>query len=407
MMKRPITLILFLAYSVFLFGGAYAMGANGWPLGELGLRSSRIPPEAEAVFDPFWEVWNLANRQYFDQPLEASMLMEGAIDGMLAQLGDPNTRYLPPEAEESARDTMEGEIQGIGVLVEMVDEQITVVSPFDGSPAEEAGIRPGDVFLQADGVDLTGMDLTEAAYLIRGPAGTSVHLLILRDTETFELDVTRDVVRIPSVRGEILEDDIAYVRLSRFGNRTAEELQETLQTLLEQAPRGMILDLRNNPGGGLEASVDIADQFLDEGVVLTEQFGTGRERVFRSTGSGLAQDIPLVVLVNEGSASASEVVAAAIRDHERGMLVGVNTFGKGTVQTWHALSNGGGVRITTARWLTPGGDWVNEVGLTPDVVVEQGEVVSDDLFADDQLQAAVQQVRQIISGTELETSQTE
>src|SRR5690606_35048229 len=144
----------------------------------------------------------------------------GAIEGMLARLDDPNTRYLAPAAEESARDTMEGEIQGIGVLVEMVEDQITVVSPFEGSPAERAGIRPGDVLLQADDVDLAGMALTEAAALIRGPAGTTVHLVILRDTETIELDVTRDVVQIPSVRGEILDQNVAYVRLSRFGNRT-------------------------------------------------------------------------------------------------------------------------------------------------------------------------------------------
>lgn len=393
-MKRSLLIILFVSYSVVLFAAAYAMGVTNWPLSQLGLTSSRMPPEAAEVFDPFWETWNLANEQYFDQPLDATVLMEGALDGMLATLGDPNTRYLAPAAEESARDTMEGEIQGIGVLVEMVDEQITVVSPFEGSPAERAGIRPGDVLLQADGTDLVGMDLTEAAALIRGPAGTMVHLVILRGAETIEVDVERDVVQIPSVRGEMLED-IAYVRLSRFGNRTPEELQQILEELLAQDPQGMILDLRNNPGGGLDSSVDIADQFLEEGVILTERFGSGRERVFRSSDSGLAQDLPLVVLVNEGSASASEVLAGAIRDHERGTLVGVTTFGKGTVQTWHGLSNGGGVRITTARWLTPDGSWVNETGITPDVVVAASETLPEGPQDDAQLQAAIEQLRQL------------
>lgn len=398
-MKRPILLILFLTYSVILFAGAYTMGVANWPLRDLGLLNTQIPPEAEEVFDPFWEVWNLAQRQYFDQPLDETLLMEGAIEGMLARLGDPNTRYLAPAAEESARDTMEGEIQGIGVTVEMVDDRITVVAPFEGSPAEAAGIRPGDVFLQADGVDLAGMDLSEAASLIRGPAGTTVRILVLRDTETFELEVERAVVQIPSVRGEMLEGDIAYVRLSRFANRTAEELQEILDDLLSQDPGGMILDLRNNPGGGLDASVDIADQFLDEGIVLTEQFGTGREQVFRSSESGLAQEIPLVVLVNEGSASASEVVAAAIHERDRGVLVGATTFGKGTVQTWHALSNGGGVRITTARWLTPHGNWINEEGLTPDISVALEEPQPDGSFEDSQLQAAIEQLRQMGEAT--------
>lgn len=406
-MKRPLLITLFLIYSVILFAASYMMGASNWPLSQLGLASSRVPPEAEEVFDPFWEVWNLVNSQYFDQPLEAENLMEGAIEGMLARLDDPNTRYLEPAVEESARDSMEGEIQGIGVLVEMVDEQITVVSPFEGSPAERAGIRPGDVLLEADGVDLVGMDLSEAASLIRGPAGTEVQLVILRGEETIDFSVTRDVVEIPSVRGEMLEESLAYVRLSRFGNRTPEELSDVLEDLLSQNPRGMILDLRNNPGGGLDSSVEIADAFLEEGVVLIEEFGTGRERVFRSSDSGMAEDIPLVVLINEGSASASEVLAGAIRDQERGVLVGSTTFGKGTVQTWHALSNGGGVRITTARWITPDGVWVNETGIMPDVVVPSPESPPADLSDDAQLQAAIEQLQEMIGATADQSTEAE
>lgn len=405
-MRRPLIIVLFAVYSTLLFAGGYVMGTANWPLSALGLGSSRVPAQAEEVFDPFWEVWNLANDQYFEQPLEPTNLMEGAIEGMLSTLNDPNTRYLPPAAEESARDSMEGEIQGIGVLVEMVEEQITVVSPFEGSPADRAGIRPGDVLLEADGVDLVGMDLSEAAALIRGPAGTNVHLLILRGDETLEFDVTRDVVQIPSVRGEMLDGNVAYVRLSRFANRTPEELQALLGDLLAQNPQGMILDLRNNPGGGLDSSVDIADEFLGEGVVLTEQFGTGRERVFRTSDRGLAEDVPLVVLVNEGSASASEVLAGAIRDRERGTLVGESTFGKGTVQTWHGLSNGGGVRITTARWLTPDGTWINESGLTPDIVVPAAEIQPEAPEEDPQLQAAIEALREM-GGAAPQTSEVE
>ncbi len=403
-MKRPLSIVLFLTYSAVLFAVAYWLGYANWPLTALGLAQSNIPAEAQAVFDPFWEAWNLVDEQYFDQPVEPNTLMQGAIEGMLATLGDQNTRYLPPALEESARQSMEGEIQGIGVLVEMVEGQITVVSPFEGSPAERAGIRPGDVLLEADGVNLAEMDLSAAAELIRGPAGTTVNLLVLRGEETLEFEVTRDVVQIPSVRGEILEGDVAYLRLSRFGNRTPEELQATLDYLLAQNPQGMILDLRNNPGGGLESSVDIADQFLDEGVVLVERFGTGRERVFRSTDSGIAEEIPLVVLINEGSASASEVLAGAIRDRDRGTLVGETSFGKGTVQTWHVLSNGGGVRITTARWLTPDGVWVDEDGLTPDVVVPSPEVQPEQPADDTQLQAAIEQLREMTGDTAVQSS---
>jgi carboxyl-terminal processing protease len=223
-----------------------------------------------------------------------------------------------------------------------------------------------------------------------------VHLVVLRGDETLELDVMRDVVQIPSVRSEMLEDHIAYVRLNRFADRSPEEMQAALEEVLAENPQGLILDLRNNPGGGLESAVDIADQFLKDGVVLTERFGTGRERVFRASDEGLVQDIPLVVLINEGSASASEVLAGAIRDHQRGILLGETSFGKGTVQTWHALSNGGGVRITTARWLTPDGDWVHGEGLTPDVVVPAQDIQPGQPAEDDQLQAAVEQLHEMM-----------
>lgn len=392
MERKSIRTALFVFYSVILFGVGYALGYEGWPLTELGLGSSNMPAAAAKVFDPFWETWNLVDQRFYDQPLDPVQLTEGAIEGMLATLDDPNTRYLSPTVEETARQSMEGEVHGIGVLVEMVDGRITIVSPYEGSPAEEVGLQPGDIIVAADGQDLSEMELEEAAALIRGPAGTNVTLTIERNGEQFDVEVTRAVVSIPSVSGEMLEDNVAYVRLNRFANRTKEELEETLQELMAQNPAGLILDLRNNPGGGLDTAVEVANQFLDEGVVLKEQFGSGRERLFESDNEGLAQDIPLVVLVNEGSASASEVLAGAIRDRQRGILIGTTTFGKGTVQTWHPLSNGGGVRITTARWLTPEGTWVDQEGLTPDVVVEQPplqEPLPDAPPQDKQLQAAI------------------
>ena len=373
MRNRNPLLFLFITYTVIIFAGAYWMGRTGWPLIQLGVATSTVPPEARETFAPFWEVWNLVNDRYYDQPVDPVALTEGAIQGMLDTLEDPNTRYLPPAAEESARQTMEGEIEGIGVLVESVDGEVTVVSPFEGSPADAAGLEPGDIIREADGVELTGINLSEAAELIRGPAGTTVHLVIERNGETFEVDVERDEIRIPSVRSEMLEENIAYVRLNRFSDPAPEELRTALEELMNQNPDGLILDLRNNPGGGLNTAVDVADQFLTDGPVLTERFGSGEERVLEASDEGLAQEIPMVVLINEGSASASEVVAGALRDRDRATLIGTTSFGKGTVQTWHALSNGGGVRITFARWLTPDGTWVTEGGLEPDVVVQMPE----------------------------------
>jgi carboxyl-terminal processing protease len=373
-----------------LFAGGYTLGQSSYAPFHLFGPSTTTPEEAAVAFQPFWETWHLLQNEYFDQPLDNTQLAEGAINGMLATLEDPNTRYLSPDQETAARSSMQGEIEGIGAEVtEAEDGSIVIVSPYEGSPAEEAGLQPGDILREADGVPLTGMPVSEAAALVRGPAGTVVHLTIERDNEQFEVDVTRGVIRVPSVRGEILEENIAYIRLSRFGDNTAQEFNDLLETLLAQNPAGLILDLRGNPGGGLETAVDIAEQLLPEGLILVERFGNETEKTFDSTDTGLAQEIPLVILIDGGSASASEVLAGAIRDQERGILIGTTSFGKGTVQTWWALSNGGGLRITTARWLTPDGVWVHGEGLAPDILVTLPETENPAEFTDTQLQAAI------------------
>lgn len=266
---------------------------------------------------------------------------------------------------------------------------LVIVSPFDGSPAAEAGLRPGDILRQANGVDLTGMSTVEAVEFVRGPKGTEVILLIERDGETFEVVIERDVIKIKSVQGEILEENLAYVRLSRFGLHTDEDLDEVLRELMAEEPDGLILDLRHNPGGGLDSVVDIADEFLPEGLVLVQEFGDGVDRKFESKVGGLAEETPLVVLIDEGSASASEVLAGAIRDRDRGVLIGQSSFGKGTVQSWQPLSNGGGLRLTISRWLTPEEIWVHEEGLSPDYRIELPEFDPDQEFEDTQLQAAI------------------
>ncbi|MBK8899979.1 MAG: S41 family peptidase [Anaerolineaceae bacterium] len=348
-----------------------------------------VSPTTNAEFEPFWEVWNLVHERYLRQPVDDAALVEGAIDGMLAALEDPHTRYLSPQDQQAAEESMDGEFQGIGAEVEDVDGNITVVAPIDGSPAAAAGIQPGDILRMADGVELTGMDVTEAAALVRGPAGTTVSLVIERDGELLNIDIVRDVIKLSTIRGEILEEGIAYLRLSRFGNTTDEELKEILPGLLAENPSGLILDLRRNPGGALDTVVDIADQFLGDGLALVERFGDGDERPFEISDDGLAQDIPMVVLIDEGSASASEVLAGAIQDRGRGVLIGQISFGKGTVQTWHTLSNNGGVRVTIAEWLTPNKSSIDQVGLTPDYYIPLPDVENGAEFEDTQLQAAI------------------
>ncbi|UCC51363.1 MAG: S41 family peptidase [Anaerolineaceae bacterium] len=382
--------------ALFIGIAALVVGFNaGYVLGQSPIAPFNVFPatflsqEDSEAFEPLWEVHDLVQTRYFDQPVDENILAEGAINGMLAALDDPHTRYLSPQDEIAEREGFAGEIQGIGVEVTTEDGNITVVSPIDGTPAHAAGLRPGDILRQADGVELTDMSVMEAAQLIRGPVGTAVALLIERDGETFTVDITRAVIEIDSVRGEILEDDLAYVRLSHFGTRTTEELQEVLSELLAEEPAGMILDLRRNPGGGLGTVVDIADEFLPEGTVLIQEFANGVEREYNATNKGNAEELPLVVLIDEGSASASEVLAGAIQDRKRGVLIGQTSFGKGTVQTWQELSNGGGVRITFARWLTPDELWVHEEGLQPDITVQLPEFEEGVEFTDTQLQAAI------------------
>ncbi len=389
MTKRQILLfITFLFLGLILFSGGYLLGQSQIAPVQLTGAASGTPRQAEEAFRPFWETWKFLHTDYFEQPLDDVLLAEGALEGMLATLDDANTIYLSPQNEEVARQAFEGNLEGIGAEVTSEEGAIVIVAPYEGSPAAIAGLLQGDILREADGVILTGLDVGEAAAMVRGPAGTVVHLLVERDGQLLEFDVTRDVIDIPSVRGELLEENIAYVRLSRFSNDTDEELSETLESLISQDPTGLILDVRSNPGGSLSSAVSVADQFLAEGPILIERFGNGRERLFDADDEGLAQDIPLVILIDQGSASASEVLAGAVRDRERGTLIGDTSFGKGTVQSWKELSNGGGVRITIARWITPDGTWVHKDGLEPDVRITLPEA-TDDSFSDSQLQAAI------------------
>ncbi len=394
-MKKGVWTGFFIFVAILIgFNAGYVLGQSPWaPFYAFGVGgASRADSEATR---PFWEVWDLVNARYYQQPLDTDVMMQGAIDGMLATLEDENTRYLPPQEESQSQEQMDGEFQGIGVVVEAIDGAITVVSPIEGSPAEAAGLRPGDILRQADGIDLTGMDLSEAATIIRGPAGTAVSLVIERGEEALSLEIVRDTIVVPSVRGEVLEGDIGYIRINQFIRTTKDDLAVLLEELPAGEMSGLVLDLRRNPGGLLDQVHLVADQFLPEGVVLIEEFGGERRRVFESGGTGLAEDVPLVVLIDEGSASASEVLAGAIQDRERGVLIGVPSFGKGTVQSVNGLSNGGGLRLTIARWLTPDERWVHREGLDPDLLVVLPEIAPGETppEVDAQLQAALDYLR--------------
>ncbi len=365
-----------------------------------------IPPEAQTLFIPFWETWNLVHEQYVDQPVDDVVLMRGAITGMLASLGDQHTSYMDPDEFQQANESLSGEYEGIGAYVDTSTEYLTVISPISGSPAEAAGLRSGDQIIALDGDDVTGIDPELVRKRVLGPAGSVVTLTIRRGDEApFDVKITRAKITIKSADGKMLENDIAYIQVTTFGDKTTPELLAVLETLMAQNPKGLILDLRNNGGGYLQTAVEVTSQFVpkDE-IVLIEQYGSGEKQNYTSLGEGLAVDVPMVVLINEGSASASEIVAGALQDLGRAKLIGVVSYGKGSVQTWNALSNGqGAVRVTIAKWLTPSGRTIHQLGLTPDVYV----VMTEDDYnnkLDPQLDAAIETLMAILAGTPIPTS---
>lgn len=333
------------------------------------------PPELQTLFKPFWQTWKLVNEIYVEQPIDPVILMRGAISGMLESLGDAHTSYLDPVMEKATEARLEGqEYEGIGAWVDITKEYLTIISPMPKSPAEKAGLRPGDQIIAIDGEDMTGKDGEYARQRVIGPSGTTVLLTVLRENEAepFEVEVKRASIEVPTVVGEMLQDEnIAYVRLYTFGDDTAETLKDTLRELLRQNPDGLILDVRNNGGGYLTTAIQVTSQFIGEGDLMIEEFGDGRREVFQANPGGVATKIPMVVLINQGSASASEILAGSIQDYNRGYLVGETTYGKGSVQNYIQLGdNNGAVRITVARWLTPLGRQINEIGLNPDFPVE-------------------------------------
>ncbi len=336
---------------------------------------TRVQPIAGGPehFDLFWEAWHIVEQEFFGELPDPDELTYGSIRGALRTLDDPATILVEPVSSEDQMIDLRGAYEGIGAIVSVDDEdQIIIVSPFDGSPAMQAGVRAGDVVLMVDDVAVTGMPLEEAVRLIRGPKGSTVRLTIMRAEETMPLviEVIRGEVELATVGGMVLEDDIGYVRISLFSERTSRELEEILQELMTENLSGLILDLRNNPGGVFpSAAIEVTSQFVEEGVIVYQQYSDGREQAHQAERGGLATDIPLVVLVNQGTASNSEVVVGAIQDYGSGVLIGEQTFGKGSVQSVHELSDGSGLHVTMALLLTPDRHPINGVGLTPDIVV--------------------------------------
>lgn len=342
----------------------------------------------------FNEVWRLIESEFDGEVPEDQDLLYGAIIGSLDTLDDNYTRFIRPELAELLRDDLDGSVSGIGAIVRFNDERIVeIVRPIDGQPADEAGLAAGDMIMAIDGESVVGSSFDEILLLIRGPKGTSVTLTVVRENSEDPLDfsVVRTEFEIEVVETELIEENsqtVGYVKLSGFPRTAEEELTNALTTLLSQNPAGIILDLRDNGGGLLDQAIAVADLFLPNGIVLHERSSDGEvDKIFRSETGDLAENIPLVVLVNGASASASEIVAGAVKDNGRGILIGEPTYGKGSVQQIHTLADKSELRVTIARWFTPNNLSIGEDGILPDLEAATPEDLGG--ADDEQLQRAI------------------
>jgi len=326
--------------------------------------------EAYDTLKVFSEVLTLLRNNYVDST-ESKDLVYGAIKGMLSTL-DPHSSFMSPEVYKEMQIETQGSFGGLGIEITVRDRYLTIVSPIEGTPADQAGLQAGDRIVRIDGELTKDMTLMEAVRKLRGPKGAEVTVTILREgADPFDVSITRDVIEVHSVRASDLGEGIGYIRVNTFQERTRRDLEAALNELQEKGMRGLILDLRNNPGGLLSQAVQVADLFLKKGQLIVYTEGRAKNQNLRFVDEhDNPQDYPMVVVVNRGSASASEIVAGALRDHQRADLVGTKTFGKGTVQTVIPLNDGSGLRLTTARYFTPKRIAIDGTGMTPDIIVK-------------------------------------
>lgn len=345
---------------------AYSSEAKGF---------SSLSKNSEESFDAnmYFEVWDFLKRNHVDKnKIKDRDLFYGSLKGLAQAVGDPYTIFMDPEVSREFADDLAGTFEGIGAEIGMRNEIITVIAPLDGMPAQKAGVLAGDKIYAIDDQPTMGLTVDEAVKKIRGPKDTPVKLTIIRGTgeSAKEITITRGIIVVKSVKTELRSDGIYVIKVSNFNDDTLILFNKAVDEIVAKKPKGIVLDLRNNPGGYLETSVVLASEWVEAGPIVAEQFGENKRNEYPANGLARLRDIPTVVLINGGSASASEIVAGALRDYKKATLVGEQTFGKGSVQTLKSLSDGSSLKITIAKWLTPAGDFINEKGIAPDIEVE-------------------------------------
>lgn len=338
----------------------------------LNLYSSTMGDSVD--FRQFWKTWDMVKERYVDQPVSDVDLYYGAMQGLVTGLGDPYSQYFPPKEAKEFVESLTGEFDGIGAEIGKRDGQLTVIAPIPNSPAERAGVKTGDIIFFIDEEDASPLSIDEAVAKIRGRKGTEVTLTLASkdDTQVRDVVIVRDKIVVPTIVSEMKEGNIGYVRMSSFGDDTTAEFKKALDGLLTKNPVGIILDLRSNPGGYLETAVDIASFWIESGpVVLEGSEKTGRQPLFAKGKTHALSKVPTVVLIDGGSASASEIIAGALQDTKKATIVGQTSYGKGSVQDVQPLLDGSAIKLTIARWYTPNGRQIDKEGIVPDVVVSE------------------------------------
>lgn len=359
----------------------------------------KICPPEDIDFSLFWEAYNQIQEKYSDpEDIDIKKIIYGAIAGMVESIGDPYTVFFTPEEAKIFQEDVAGVFEGVGMEVGIRKGELTVISPLEGTPAQKAGIRAGDKIIKIDDVLTADITIDEAVSLIRGKKGTEVTLTVFREglEETKEIKIVRGVIEIPSLKWEMLENNIAYIKLYHFTEKARFDFSEMAVEILNSPSEKIILDLRNNPGGFLEVSQDIAGWFLEKGeIVVIEDFGEGKDRKeYKAKGNGRLSGYPILILINQGSASASEILAGALRDNRGIKLIGEKSFGKGSIQELTELKGGSSLKITIAKWLTPNGNLITDIGLTPDVTIEMTEEDYEE-ERDPQLDKAIEIIKQL------------
>jgi len=375
-MKKYISITTWIVLLAIIFSLGFFVGQTSQPSIEkiTGVINKEIGQAIDVDFNLFWDAWHIIEKRYVDRSiLDRQEMVYGAIAGLLDSLDDPHSVFMKPQESKRFLDDISGSFEGIGAEVGIRKGILTVISPLEGNPAQKAGLRAGDKILKVNNTLTADLTLDEVVDLIRGEKGTDVVLLIARDglDETKEITITRATIKIPIIKWEMREDNIAYIEFFHFTESAVSQFRNTVREIDNSGAKGIVLDLRNNPGGFLEVAVDIASWFLPKGeLVVTEDFGNGEKDEYYSKGYKGIRDLSVIVLIDRGSASASEIIAGALRDIRGIKIVGEKSFGKGSVQQLEKLKGGSSIKITIAKWLTPSGTSINDEGIIPDVEVE-------------------------------------